>query len=158
MLQTAVVAVVAYVVYTRLENTAHFFIGVVGLVVLVPVATALSRRVGSHKHARQGRWSKMFRTISVEIDETRRSHGPAYLVVTDEGVEVRRRTSSRWGSATYETAVDTAWSAITRVEYTPGRLGWWNPVISGTGVKIAPAGSVNRRFREALERLGARID
>ena len=157
IVQIAVTLVLATVVFVRLESPSQFLIVVAVLAVVGAVATLIARILSRDDAAKNARWAKVFPTVSVEQDGKRRAHTSVSVLVTDAAVVVRRRTSSRFAAATYTTVIETPWSKIDRIEYSPSRLGWWYPVIIGPDIAIAAAGTVGSDFRSALQELGASI-
>ena len=157
IVQIAVTAVLATVVFVRLESTTQFVILVAVVAVLGAAVTLVTRHLGRDEAAKASRWAGVFPAVSVEQDDKRRAHTSGSMLVTDHGVTIRRRTSSRFSAATYTTIVEMPWSGIERIEYSPGRLGWWYPVISGPDITIAAAGTVGATFRTALQDLGASV-
>ncbi len=157
IVQVAVGAVLATVILVRLDSAAQALALIAVIAVGAAAYSMISRRAGRDGVARDGRWAKAFPAISVERDDTRRAHSSTSVVLTDDGVVARRRTSARFARATFATVVDVPWSAIERIEYSASRLGWWYPVISGPDVTIAAAGVAGGGFRRALEELGASV-
>jgi hypothetical protein len=157
IVQIAVGAVLATVVFVRLESATQFLMLAIAVAFLGVIAVAVGRLLGRDEAAKAGLWHKVFRAVSVEQDGKRRAHASASILVTDDGVAVRRRTSSRFSAATYATIVEVPWTAIERIEYSAGRFGWSYPVFSGPEAKIAAAGAVGTVFRDALQELGASL-
>lgn len=157
IVQIAVGAVLATVIFVRLESAAQFLILMAIVAVLIVVVATIGRRPGRDAITRSSEWVKVFPVVSVEQDGKRRAHAPASVVVTDDGVVVRKRTSSRFAAPTYTTTVEVPWSAVEQIEYSAGRLGWWYPVFNGPNGKIAAAGTAGATFRDAMQKLGASV-
>ncbi|MCP3973669.1 MAG: hypothetical protein GY720_04170 [bacterium] len=153
-----VVAVALFVPYVGLvfalaSKDDGWRFAVVAAVVLFAVSLILwAINNETLKAARRGIWSK---SCSVVVEaEGAASTTPAYLVLRRSGVYVQAISTEKW-RAQFRTVHSFPWPALNTVEFTPKGNRWRSVVISGPGVRIAPIGSVNAGFADALRELGA---
>lgn len=102
--------------------------------------------------ARRGLWSKSGSVVVEAEGEV--STTPAYLVLRPSGVYVQA-VSTEWLRAQFRTEYAFPWSSLNSVEFARRGSRWRSVVISGPGVRIAPIGSVDVGFADALRELGA---
>ena len=108
--------------------------------------------IETFRAAGTGLWRKSCRVV-VEA-EGQVTITDVYLVLRPSGVHIQT-VSTKWFRAQFRTEYSFPWSSLITVELVRRGNRWRSVVISGPAVRIAPIGSVNQGFVDALAELGA---
>ncbi len=140
----------AYALASRENGWRVAIIAAVALLVLGFIFWAINN--GTVRAAGAGVWSKSCTVVVEAAGDV--STIPAYLVLRQSGVYVQAVSTEKW-RAQFRTAHSFPWPAINSIEFSRRASRWHSVVISGPGVRIAPLGSLDSRFVDALRELGA---
>lgn len=157
-LLTGVVTVLLVVPYlglvvaivTRRDSWAPVALSAGLLAVLGAIFWAVNHE--TFKAAGSGLWRKSCPVVVEAEGEV--ATMDAYLVLRPSGVYIQT-VSMKWFRAQFRTVYSFPWSSLNTIETVRRHKRWRSVVMVGPGVRIAPIGSVNQGFIDALAELGA---